>query len=329
MYTLPSGEPYGLIYNIQKYTIHDGPGIRTEIFMKGCPMNCIWCSNPESQNPLPEIGVYKSKCISKEKCGSCIDACPRKNSSPLVFENGFIHSVNTDDECRKCLICVDECPGRAIMLWGKKMTIPELMNIIEEDRSFYERSGGGVTLNGGEVMMQWEFAMNLLKACKEAGINTCVESALICKEEHMDSVLEFTDILITDIKDMDTERHLKYTGVGNEIILENIKHAAEIGTKIVLRTPIVPKHNDDIDGLRKIAKFINENLRDNIIQYQLLPYRKMGTEKYETLNRPYPMGDFVPPEREVWESNLLEITEILKSEYDIPIVAGSNQKLLL
>lgn len=327
MYYNAKGEPCGLIYNIQGYTIHDGPGIRTELFFKGCPLKCPWCSNPEGMDFGPQLGIYPSKCLGKSKCSYCVKDCPMAESPIKFDENGIIASANMAEACRDCLRCADACPAEALIVWGKKMTVPEIMKILESDRSFYERTGGGVTVSGGEVLMQWDFVTLLLKACREAGIHTCVESALHVPTEHLDAVLDYTDILITDIKYIDSERHKAVTGLGNELILRNIRHVAERGIPIVIRTPVVPGWNDDDENMMGIGGFIRDNLGSSVIQYQLLPYRKMGTEKYATLNRPYPMGDYEAPERDVWEVNLLAIRDKLVETYGIPAVAGSGEKL--
>ena len=267
MYRNRDDEPVGLIYNIQKYTIHDGPGIRTALFFKGCPVGCAWCSNPEGMNPEQEIGVYPSKCMTRDKCSLCVKACPRNNEHFIVFdEKGRLERVRQDDFCTGCLKCADVCPGRAVMVWGSYMTVPELMKIIEEDRGFYRRSGGGVTLNGGEVMLQWEFASLLLEACHKAGINTCVESALLAAKDHLDAVLKHTDLLITDIKDMNGARHREYIGIDNNIVLKNIKYVIEKGVRTVIRTPVVPGVNDDEQSMLAIGKFIREELGGDIVQ---------------------------------------------------------------
>ncbi len=321
------GEPYGLITNIQRYTIHDGPGIRTEIFFKGCPLRCQWCSNPEGLSPDPQIGVYPTKCIGNSKCSFCINACPEVANSPIKTCDDHLLKVDETLKCVDCFKCADECPANAIMIWGKRYTLPELMKIILKDRNFYLKTGGGVTLSGGEVMLQWEFAALLLKECKANSINTCVESSLHCVKEHMEQVYEYTDLVITDIKHMDTDTHRKYTGVGNELILSNIKRTVELKKPVVIRIPVIPDHNNSEENIRATAQFIKNELGNNIIQLQLLPYRKMGTEKYASLCIPYPMGDFIPPERAVWEKNLLDLTEILKG-YGIPAVAGSTSKMV-
>ena len=324
IYRNENGQPYGLVTNIQKYTIHDGPGIRTEIFFKGCNMHCLWCSNPETIDPRQQIGVYPKKCVG---CGSCVEVCPQ-GGKPIVFGPNGLEVIRMDDFCRTCLKCAEECPGRAIMVWGDKMTVPELMKIIEEDRSFYEKSGGGVTLSGGEALVQWEFVRELLKACKEAGIHTCVESALNLPPEPVNAVAPYVDLWISDIKHMDSEKHKAATGLGNERVLENLKRLASQNQRVVLRTPVIPDYNDSEEAIAAIGAFVRDEMQGRVVQYQLLPYRKMGTEKHATLGQHYPMGDdYVPPEREVWEANLTRLVTMLKERYGLPAVAGSGQKL--
>ena len=206
------------------------------------------------------------------------------------------------------------------------MTVDELLNIILEDRSFYERSGGGVTLSGGEVMLQWEFARQLLKSCKDEGISTCVESALNCHPDHMEAVYENTDYVITDIKHMDSKKHLEHTGVGNELILKNIKRTVELGKKLVIRTPVLMGSNSDDENIRAAGAFVRDELGNGILLYQLLPYRKLGTEKYDSLGQEYPMGGYSPPESDIWERELIRLAEILSDEFGITAVAGTNTK---
>ena len=298
------------------------------MFFTGCTLRCLWCSNPETIEPRARLGVYPAKCLSLEKCGLCVKACPVDNAAPISFDDsGELGSVLMRAECDSCLKCADICPPRAIKTWGEKMTLPTLMKVIMEDRSYYEKTGGGVTLNGGEVMLQWEFARSLLKACREASVNTCVETALHCPREHMEAVYEYTDLVITDIKHMDPKAHKEITGAGNELILSNIKRTAELQKKLVIRTPVVPGYNGDEENIRKTGGFIRDELGGAIVQYQLLPYRKMGTEKYDSLGLPYPMGDYTPPERAEWEANLARLAGILVEEYGLPAVAGSAKKL--
>ena len=312
---------YGIITNIQRYTIHDGPGIRTEVFFKGCPLRCPWCSNPEGLEPGPELGFYPDKCLGEAACGWCRKACPAP-PPPGTHVSAFFDT----DRCRDCLGCADACPSGAVRLWGRRYTVPELMAEIRKDRSFYDKSGGGVTLSGGEALLQWGFAAALLRACRDEGVHTCVESALHVPWAHAEAVFAYADMIITDVKHMDSAVHKRAVGAGNERILENIRRAAALGKPLIVRTPVVPGFNDDEESIRAIGAFLRDGLGGKLLQYQLLPYRKMGTEKYASLRRPYPMEGRRVPERAEWEPALLRFAALLREEYGLPAVAGSGKK---
>jgi len=314
-----------LISNIQHYTIHDGPGIRTAVFFMGCTMQCIWCSNPETLEMRPRLASHPEKCLTQAKCGLCADVCPR---GLIAFDGGgLLESISISHECGNCRGCANACPPRAIRAWGESMTVPQLMRMIEGDRGFYDRSGGGATLTGGEVMLQWEFAAELLKSCQDARINTCVETALHCPTEHMEAVYRHADFVITDIKHMDSTAHKNITGVGNELVLYNLRRTVELGKKLVIRTPVIPGYNGDEENIRATAAFIRDELGGNIAAYQLLPYRPLGVEKYKALGIPYPMAAYDAPPREEWEQNLTYLAAMVTDEYGLPAMPGTSGKV--
>ena len=313
---------YGVITNIQHYTIHDGPGIRTEVFFKGCPLRCLWCSNPEGLELQPELGFYPDKCLGEAQCGWCRKGCPSPPPEGVHCASGFDTA-----RCRGCLKCAESCPAGAVRLWGQRFTVPELMAELRKDRSFYDKSGGGVTLSGGEVLLQWQFAAALLRTCRDEGIHTCVESALHVPWEHAEAVLPLADMVITDVKHMDSVSHKAITGAGNERILENIRRLPSLGKPVVVRTPVVIGYNADEENIRRTGAFLRDALGGSLLQYQLLPYRKMGTEKYASIRRPYPMADYAVPDRSEWEPLLRRYAELLRAEYGLPAVAGSSAKL--
>lgn len=277
----------GTIFNIQRYTIHDGPGIRTEVFLKGCPLSCRWCSNPESHKAYIQTGVYKVKCIGKDKCGQCLEVC---EENCLVFEDNKLKSIDRE-KCTNCMKCADICPADAIKRWGEEKTTDEAMEIIRKDISYYESSGGGVTLSGGEPLTQPDFARELLKKCKEENIHTCVESTLCTDWNAIQSILPYTDLFIVDIKHMDSDIHKKRTGIGNERILKNIEKLSKSDKEIILRIPVIPNFNDDLENINATAEFILNKLNNKISQLQLLEFMRLGEEKYKSLDVAYPMMD--------------------------------------
>ena len=311
----------GIVFNIQRFTIHDGPGLRTELFLKGCPLRCRWCSNPESWLPQIQLGVYKTKCIGKNKCGMCLDACPVPDT--LQFYRGKLVGIDRD-KCTNCMACYDECPSDAIKQWGKAMSVEECMKEIMRDVGYYERSGGGVTVSGGDPLVQADFVAELFKACKEQGIQTCLESTFHCPWSEAEKVLPYTDIVISDIKHMDSALHKQYTGVGNERVLENLKKLAEENRELILRIPVIPGANDDMENIAATADFILNELNGRVRTLQLLSFMRLGEEKYTSLGMPYEMKD-VKMNRRSFQKHVNELADYFNSR-GIHCLVGTKEK---
>lgn len=315
----------GIVFNIQRFTIHDGPGIRTEVFLKGCPMQCKWCSNPESMKTRPEIGVYPSRCIGIDKCGYCLAACTQCDQGVFYSHDNIITGIDRQ-LCKECFKCVDACPSNALTVWGKKYSVADVMKEVLSDMEFYQKSGGGVTISGGEALVQWRFALAILKDCQEHNIHTCLETALHCNTSILEKVYPYTDLVITDIKHMDESRHKEYTGIGNDLIHQNIITTVEMEKPLIIRIPVIPDHNNSEENIRATAEFIVKKLGNKPIQVQLIPYRQLGVEKYASLDRDYPMEGLPEVDRITWEKNIIDLVTIMQS-YGIPAVAGASTKL--
>lgn len=276
-----------LVLNIQKYSIHDGEGIRTTIFFKGCPMNCKWCHNPESQSYSAEIMHNNEKC---KKCGSCIINCKQK---AISCENGL---VVTNNNCTACGECTDICLNNAREKVGKRYTIDELMKEIEKDKMFYEQSNGGVTLSGGEIMTQnIEYIETLLKRCKRMGYRVNIDTCGHANFENFKIIIPYVDTFLYDIKHLDNEIHKELTGQGNELVLENLKKLSEAGAKLNIRMPLVEGINSDDLHIKKVIEFLK---KIKIWQINLLPYHNTGKSKYEKLGLIYEGDSYDAPSNE-------------------------------
>ncbi|GAB6149566.1 glycyl-radical enzyme activating protein [Clostridium novyi] len=274
----------GIVFDIQRFSVHDGPGIRSLVFLKGCPLSCLWCSNPESQKPNPQVMFISRNCI---QCGNCARAC-KVGAIDVINRNGI-----DKNKCINCGKCVETCYANALNMAGTSKKVEEIIEVLRKDNSYYRRSGGGITLSGGEPLYQGDFAIELLKACKDKGWHTAVETTAFVNREVLKRALKYLDLVMVDVKSMDSIKHKKYTGQGNEIILGNIKFISEFGVPIVIRVPVIPGVNDDEENIRNTAKFAMS--LNGVKEVNLLPYHRLGENKYDYLGYEYKMKDLEVP----------------------------------
>jgi pyruvate formate lyase activating enzyme len=295
----------GWVSNIQRFSLHDGPGIRTLVFMQGCPLACKWCCNPEGQKCYPQLRFLSVKCPGADVCGApCVKACPE--GVITLSEEG---KPQIDWKlCTNCGKCVDVCLYGALTMLGQKMTVDEVLAEVEKDRAAYRKSGGGVTIGGGEPLMQFEFVLELLKRCKARFLNTALETCGHAPWERLKQISEYLDLMYYDIKHMDPERHKEYTGVSNELILSNAEKvlSGEVNCDVIVRTPVVPGYNDTEDSIGAIAKFVAESGGSMI---ELLPYHALGSSKYRELGVEYELKGIKPPT----DKQMEKLREIVKS----------------
>ncbi len=281
----------GKIVDIKRFAIHDGPGIRTTVFLKGCPLHCLWCHNPESIGPKPEIGLIEGKC---KKCGSCIDVCPE---NALSLDNG---SIQLDRErCTSCGECVKSCYHGALEYYGKNMTQEEVAVAALEDEIFYKTSGGGVTVSGGEPLLQADFCRCLFERLKGAGIHCAIDTCGFVHWDAIAKVLQMTDLFLFDLKHIDSEKHKKATGVPNELILGNLRCLSETDKPIEIRMPVIPTINDSDRDIIDAGKFLSE--LNNIAAVRLLPYHALARSKYKAIGRKDTMPEVDSPTMEKME----------------------------
>jgi len=290
----------GMVFNIQRYCIHDGPGIRTTVFINGCPLKCFWCQNPEGQSIKPQIFLNKDRCTG---CGRCVLACPQR-----AIELYDRKSKTRRDLCNGCGKCAEVCPNDARSLIGRWISAEEVFNIVKKDYIFYEKSGGGVTLSGGDPIAQPDFSIAILRLCKNNHIHTAIETSGHAQWKTLKKILEHVDLVLYDFKHMNPEKHKKYTGASNDLILKNAKRiCSELRIPMWARIPIIPGYNDSHDNIEATAKFIAECLGESVKQVNLLPYHRLGETKYERLEREYPFSIETPSEEHM--TNIKKVFE--------------------
>ncbi|MDR1489143.1 MAG: glycyl-radical enzyme activating protein [Desulfovibrio sp.] len=267
----------GIIYNIQRMSTEDGPGLRSTIFLKGCPLRCLWCSNPESQSFLPQLLVFENLCSG---CGRCAAVCPHM---AVTAKNGrYNRDVNL---CRDCGACASVCPAGARVMSGAEMRVEEAMRVVRKDELFYRNSGGGVTFGGGEPVCGGEFFFALLEACRNEGYHVCVDTCGCCPAEQFSRVPALADLILFDCKHMDPEAHRRLTGRGNRLILDNLREALNSGVPLRVRMPLVPGANDSEENIIALAALLRDFGRDEV---DVLPYHAFGSGKYGALRRELP-----------------------------------------
>ncbi|MBS0924874.1 choline TMA-lyase-activating enzyme [Providencia sp. JGM181] len=311
-----AAEIRGRIFNIQKYSIYDGDGIRTLIFLKGCNIRCPWCANPEGLSSQFQVMFSHDKCVG---CGKCVDVCPAGIHYMTTNEQGeAVHRVNRSIDCIGCRKCEEVCISDALDIMGKDVTVSEMMEIIMQDYDFYISSGGGVTIGGGEMSLQTDFAVELLRECKKMMINTAIETQGTTSLANYEKLAEVVDLFLFDVKHIDTVEHKNLFGIGNENVRRNLERLMELGANVVMRIPLVRGYNDSFDAITGAIEYAMElSKRGNLSRIDILPYHQLGRGKYDKLDMIYPIKK--DPTYSVEELDQLEAF-FKKFDFDIRLV---------
>ena len=274
----------GMIFDIQRFSLQDGPGIRTTVFFKGCSLDCFWCHNPESKSSFQQLQFFRHLCTG---CRACISACSQK-----ALEMGTDHrAILRRDRCLVCGDCAKVCPAEALMMCGSYKTVDDVMQVLLRDKPFYEQSGGGITISGGEPLMQADFAAELLKRCRDEGLHTAVDTAGHVPWESFEKVLPYTHLFLYDLKGLDSDKHKQATGVDQAVILRNLERLSNTGASIIIRIPVIPGYNDQIEDMTRMAQYLHE--LQGIECVELSPYHRLADGKLESLGQKSDMPEAV------------------------------------
>ncbi len=297
----------GIVFDIKRFSIHDGPGLRTTVFFKGCPLRCSWCHNPESQTRRPELIFWDDRCL---RCQACISTC--KQGAISLVEN---HIITDSKKCILDAACIGVCYAEARQIAGSEMSVPQTMSEVERDRAFYDESTGGVTFSGGEPLMQADFLLALLMACRQSEISTTLDTCGFARWETINRIRPHVDLFLYDLKFMDPARHKRHTGASNNRILENLQRLSKYGHNIIVRVPIIPGINNDMDNIRGIAAFAAG--LPSLNRVDILPYHRAAANKYERMHRTYKLAELLPPS----DGEMAEVASVIEG-YGVSVKVG-------
>ncbi len=287
----------GLVFNIQRFSVNDGPGIRTTVFLKGCPLHCRWCHNPESISQDKELILREDRCL---RCGDCMKEC--KNGAIQEIDGAF---VTLRGKCLTCGDCLKVCYADAREIVGKEMSVEDLLKEVAKDRVFFDQSGGGVTFSGGEPLLQYEFLTAALEECKRRSLHTAVDTTGFTTPSILERVSMSVDLFLYDLKTLDDRKHVEYTGVSNRLIVENLKSLTRWGETVIMRVPVIPGVNDSVDDIHALGAFVSS--LEVVPEIQLLPYHQTGIDKYHRLGTEYKMNGTETPTLERMEEIVAEL----------------------